>query len=247
MSNGMNMVDAIARHVMSAFLNGLWAGMALTFLVWGFQRLFRHMNATTRYLIWWATLLTVVFLPLLWLVGTTPLSAPLEGLTAASALDLPATYQDRRPMTTPVRPDSDLPTAGHPGPESFSQGQGIAAKNLKPEARNREDRDKNLGTPVTFPLNPASARSSHRRFSLPDIEGPVYKVSPGPWALIGLLVWLGCSLAMLMRLGWSYRYLSRLKAQCRPLERHFQENLVQWLTRFSPQISQGARGFAQTG
>lgn len=57
--------DAFVRLGVESLLNGLWQGAVLTALVWCLLRFIRGLNATTRYVIWGVTLLTVVSLPLL--------------------------------------------------------------------------------------------------------------------------------------------------------------------------------------
>lgn len=57
--------DAFVRLSVESLLNGLWQGAVLTALVWCLLRFIRGLNATTRYVIWGVTLLTVVSLPLL--------------------------------------------------------------------------------------------------------------------------------------------------------------------------------------
>ena len=59
----VDLIEAVARHAVEAMLNGLWQGTALTALVWCLLRLVPRTNATTRYVIWWGTLIAVICLP----------------------------------------------------------------------------------------------------------------------------------------------------------------------------------------
>lgn len=232
MSNELNIVDATARQIMGALLNGLWVGITLTALVWGFQRLFRQTNAATRYLIWWATLLAVVFLPFLWLGG--PVSFPGHGVesTEASARDHPVTPRSRQSLAPFVQSESYLPAPGHQTSEPVSSFQTPGGNHPNGETPDRQARSTDLSNSPVSSSYPSTVKSPYKGSTLPRMDGAVLRISPGPWAPIGLLVWLGLSLTMLMRLGWSYRHLSRLKAECQPLESHIQEPLVEWLARF---------------
>jgi beta-lactamase regulating signal transducer with metallopeptidase domain len=49
---------------MTIFLNGLWQGALLAAAIWLLLRLTPRLNAATRYVVWWATLLAVLGLPL---------------------------------------------------------------------------------------------------------------------------------------------------------------------------------------
>ena len=49
---------------MTTFLNGLWQGALIAAAVWLVLGLTPRLNAATRYVIWWATLLVVSLLPL---------------------------------------------------------------------------------------------------------------------------------------------------------------------------------------
>ena len=72
----MALVDltvSLARPAAEAMLNGLWQGTALTALVWCLLRLVPRTNATTRYVIWWGTLIAVICLPVV--AGRAPLNA----------------------------------------------------------------------------------------------------------------------------------------------------------------------------
>ena len=59
----VDLIEAIARQAVEAMLNGLWLGTALTALVWFLLKAVPRTNATTRYVIWWGTLIAVTCLP----------------------------------------------------------------------------------------------------------------------------------------------------------------------------------------
>lgn len=60
----LNSIEPIARITVESLINSIWQGMALTIVVFLILRTFRQINATTRYLIWWVTLIVVIGLPL---------------------------------------------------------------------------------------------------------------------------------------------------------------------------------------
>lgn len=60
----LELIEPVARLVAEALLNGLWQGVALAALVGLLLSVLKQINATTRYAIWWVTLLAVVCLPL---------------------------------------------------------------------------------------------------------------------------------------------------------------------------------------
>ncbi|MBC8120857.1 MAG: M56 family metallopeptidase [Gemmatimonadaceae bacterium] len=60
----LELIEPVARLVAEALLNGLWQGVALAALVGLLLSVLKRINATTRYAIWWVTLLAVVCLPL---------------------------------------------------------------------------------------------------------------------------------------------------------------------------------------
>jgi beta-lactamase regulating signal transducer with metallopeptidase domain len=60
----VDLIEAIARQAAEAMLNGLWQGTALVALVWCLLKVIPRTNATTRYVIWWGTLIAVICLPI---------------------------------------------------------------------------------------------------------------------------------------------------------------------------------------
>ncbi|HJQ68796.1 MAG TPA: M56 family metallopeptidase [Blastocatellia bacterium] len=59
-----DLVETVARATVEAMLNGLWQGTIVVAMVWALLRAIPRLNATTRYVIWWATLIAVVSLPI---------------------------------------------------------------------------------------------------------------------------------------------------------------------------------------
>ena len=88
----LDLIVPMARVTVEILFNSLLPGIALTALLWGLLRLVRGINATTRYLIWYVTLLAVICLPLFVFVshpsfktGPTPLSASVEPTPAPTS------------------------------------------------------------------------------------------------------------------------------------------------------------------
>ena len=71
----LDLVDPIARATVEVLFNSLLPGLALTALVWCLLRLVRSVNATTRYVVWYVTLLAVVCLPVSVFVSGVPRKA----------------------------------------------------------------------------------------------------------------------------------------------------------------------------
>lgn len=100
-------LDQSARAILQAMANGLWQGLALTVLVWCLLRLIPRLSATTRYAVWFVTLLGVAALPLLPLLPAVVMSqAPVPDQRfaelAPTPLEKPPTAA--MPATTPATP-----------------------------------------------------------------------------------------------------------------------------------------------
>lgn len=64
---------------MTLLLDSMWQGILVVAVMWGVLKLLPALNAATRYVCWWITLLAVVLLPLRAFVGNTetaPMTAP---------------------------------------------------------------------------------------------------------------------------------------------------------------------------
>ncbi len=83
-----NVAAAVA---VSSALNSLWLGLLLTALAAGMLRLLPRSNATTRYLVWFATLLLVVATPAMLLIPRPAAAASSYASSAAAPLAVPVT------------------------------------------------------------------------------------------------------------------------------------------------------------
>jgi beta-lactamase regulating signal transducer with metallopeptidase domain len=83
--------ETLSRSASELVLNGLWQGMLLGAVVWLVLRLFRNLNAATRYMVWFATLVAVIALPVL--SGRHDLSS-LAGFVSSVTSPAPEQYSE---------------------------------------------------------------------------------------------------------------------------------------------------------
>jgi len=226
-------IDLMARATVAAFLNSLWGGIALTGLVGCLLHVVRRTNATTRYLIWWATLLVLVCLPLL--AGLIPL--------AGSGGGKPTTFVQHSVTTSPE-------TSGNPVVIATPSEQAVGASSPLRDFDTRGDHHK--GREVSLRQSPGSATVSrnHDPSNLPSspfqrvlifLQSAVrnlrlaiaplfpFEFPPGRWALVLFAVWALVALAGIVRVVWSYLYLQRLKGRSESMSPRHQCRLRQWL------------------
>lgn len=196
----LELIDPIARVAMEALLNSLWQGLALAALVWGLLRVIRQTNSTTRYAVWWTTLLAVVCLPLL--------------VRWASSNDLETmhlTTSDRPSVEAPLVPLSESGEVAYSATRmtaSASPSGELGGTSGKRDDRSLEARDQSRPMRARFPVQLWSGR----------------------WSLYLFGGWLLVAAGMLARLVWSYGYVQRLKRRCSPLPPKYQHQLQRWLT-----------------
>jgi len=105
-------IDPIAHVVLEALINSLWQGILLSITVIFILRTIRKLNATTRYIILWLTLLTLAFLPFVRLLLITGES--IESIPASSKQET----ADKRSLVSPEQ-RSNLSLTESDGEESF--------------------------------------------------------------------------------------------------------------------------------
>ncbi len=124
MNTVLNLVTPLAHRAVEIALNGVWQGVLLTVVVWCLMRTFKHTDATTRFVLWWVTLIAVLWLP--WMPSALQMPWPDPAVqpqnVAAPVFDLPEVVV-RAPRLTPV--SGPRPTAGPspiapPQPPAFS-------------------------------------------------------------------------------------------------------------------------------
>jgi beta-lactamase regulating signal transducer with metallopeptidase domain len=228
-------IDPIVRVTLVALLNSLWGGIALTVLVGCLLRVVRRTNATTRYLIWWATLLAVVCLPPL--AGHIPLTGS-GGVNSANYI---------KPSVTPGPGTSNNPEVIVP-PSAQAAG---TSKSLKGSVmgsdppKGREVRQRQSPGGVIVSQNHPSSTLSDSLFQLPpvflqsairNLQSTIpprlpFEFLPGQWqwALLLFAVWALSALGRVVRVVWGCLYLQRLKRESEPLAPQHQSRLNQWL------------------
>lgn len=88
----VNSFEPIAAQLVEGLINGLWQGSLLAGLVWvSLRMLQRRINATTRFAIWWATLLLMLWLPWthLQVASQPPLTADFHARPRVLIFELP--------------------------------------------------------------------------------------------------------------------------------------------------------------
>ena len=106
----VDLIEAVARQAVEAMLNGLWQGTALAALVWGLLKLVPRTNATTRYVIWWGTLIAVICLPIV--ASRAPLTTDGDiGLTTYENTVIETSHRRDAENTEIAQRDTLRPTA----------------------------------------------------------------------------------------------------------------------------------------
>ncbi|MFQ5793914.1 MAG: M56 family metallopeptidase, partial [Candidatus Bipolaricaulia bacterium] len=99
----LDLIGPMARGTVEVLFNSLLAGMALTALIWGLLRLVRRINATTRYVVWYVTLLAVICLPLFIFISQVPSETGRTPLNAPVSVEVPSAPIPRAQETLPPR------------------------------------------------------------------------------------------------------------------------------------------------
>jgi beta-lactamase regulating signal transducer with metallopeptidase domain len=93
-------MNAITTLVISSILNTLWQAVLLSFVVWAGLRLTQwHVNAATRYVIWWLTLTAVFILPF---VLKTPVAPSAPEPTSAPSIQRELPARIAAPLAPPI-------------------------------------------------------------------------------------------------------------------------------------------------
>ena len=109
----VNLIEPIARATTEAMLNGLWQGTLLVALVWCLLKAIPRLNATTRYVVWWAALIAVICLP----------------IAAARGYDLARAAEAEPGLTSEIAPAFEAPRAAsssEPSVEAVSLNEASA-------------------------------------------------------------------------------------------------------------------------
>jgi beta-lactamase regulating signal transducer with metallopeptidase domain len=132
-------INPIAHVVLEALINSLWQGILLFITVICILRIIRKLNATTRYIILWLTLLTLAFLPFLRLLLITG-----ESIDFMSASTKQETVDQRLPV--PPKQRSNL--------SSFDSGR-LTESDGGESFLARLPRSKSINIPVPIKVLPS--------------------------------------------------------------------------------------------
>src|SRR5947199_10066906 len=105
-------------EMLEAVLNSLWQAAAVTAAVWLLLRSMPHINAATRYAVWWAVLAVLVLLPIATEVGRVSADRPLS--SQLNPPPAPGPMHPATPLTRPFEPGR--PISNTPMPRTVAAG-----------------------------------------------------------------------------------------------------------------------------
>jgi beta-lactamase regulating signal transducer with metallopeptidase domain len=124
-------LNPVAEGLVEVLLTSLIPGIVVTLLIWFILRLFSNLNATTKYVVWFMTLLTIVMLPLIVTLGTSSLRSANSEVTptldAVSQTEAtPIATQEAQPTLENLEPA--VPTAQ---PQVVAPSPSVSAERLR--------------------------------------------------------------------------------------------------------------------
>lgn len=188
----------IATTVVEALLNSLWQGTALAALSWCLLYLMRRTNATTRYIVWFVTLLSLSLTPFY-----SGLSSRIGAELTISGKTRAATFPAYTNLNQPNNPAgivSGFDNTGHPTVEH-------SAQSFRDEAR--EGREDRVGSATPDKISPTASPA-------------LLNLSSGRWTVLLLMVWLLIVGVKLFRVQRSWLHLRQLKRGCVPAAPKYQ-------------------------
>lgn len=189
----MNISEFIvtATSVVEALLNNLWQGIVLAALSGCLLQLMRRTNATTRYIVWFVTLLALSLTPF-YSGLSSRIEAGFKNSASVSAERTRALSQLNQP-NDPLSVNSSFENTGHSSIE-------LSGQSFRDEARERASE---AGTATPSKTSRAAS--------------PVMlNLSSGRWTELLLLAWLLIVGVKLFQVQRSYLYLRHLKRACVP-------------------------------
>lgn len=222
---------SLVRIVIETALNGLWQGVVLTTLVWCSLRVIKQMNAATRHMIWFVTLLLVSALPLLQLLrsahenhltGTiTILSA--EGGVAGAWANRAAAEE-----TTLSQPHADSQNELHPAEHASSASAALTA------ITTGLPKNKTV-TYFQVVCDPNAPVLKNEEDVFSGLTAMLMPGLPFRWSLTIVGIWFLFTLFFLLRIGRSFLRLKTLTKESRSLpalyQRYFEEAVAESLCR----------------
>ena len=194
----------------TTFLNGIWKGAFVAVSMGLFLKLFPRVNPTTRFTVWWATLLAIMAL----------LLAPFTPVTPSS--DSPAIRITKEPTTLAPALNEGLKFSQTPVPSSPSHA--LSAGKINPEPIT--DSKSELPGRQSHWVDAQTAASRSESIPLATALHPLIRFHSS-WLLRALEIsWASLSLLMLMRLGFGYRKLRGLKTGATPISSEWQARVT---------------------
>jgi beta-lactamase regulating signal transducer with metallopeptidase domain len=200
---------------MTTLLNGIWEGAFLAAAMWLFLKLLPRLNPTTRFTVLWVTLLAIVAL----LLGPFTPQAFIPGPFLPDAqTDSPAIAATNKPATiTPLAPlKTEEPKLSLQNPDKSFESHPVSVPKSKPEPVSEQ-------APESVEVQNGASRSGS--IAITAVAHPLIRIHSG--RILGALeiMWAFLSFVMLVRLGFGYRKLRRLKADATPVPAEWQLRL----------------------
>jgi beta-lactamase regulating signal transducer with metallopeptidase domain len=185
---------------MTTLLNGIWEGTFLTVVMWLFLKLFPRLNPTTRFTVLWVTLLAIVAL----LLGPFTPRAFVPGAQKDSSA-IAAANKLTTTASAPVKMDEPKLSSQNQHTSSESHSVFVPKPKLEPVSERASE--------FAEAGNGASRSGS---MAIAAVEHPLIRIHSA--RILGALeiIWALLSFVMLMRLGFGYQKLRRLKADATP-------------------------------
>jgi beta-lactamase regulating signal transducer with metallopeptidase domain len=202
---------------MTTLLNGIWEGTCLAVAMWLFLKLLPRLNPTTRFTVLWVTLLAIVALPLRPLLETLIEPFTPTAFIPGAQNDLPAIAATSKPtITTPAAVTMQAPKFNSEKTPTRSESHPLFVAKAKPEPASER-------TSVSVQAKSNTTQSGS--IAIAAVEHPLIRIHSG--RILGALeiMWAFLSFVMLVRLGFGYRKLRRLKADATPAPAEWQLRL----------------------
>ncbi|MGA2537363.1 MAG: M56 family metallopeptidase [Terracidiphilus sp.] len=194
---------------MTTLLNGILEGAFLAAAMCLFLKLFPRLNPTTRFTILWSTLLAIVALPLATL---TP-----RAFTPGAHMDSLAIAATNKPTTTTLAPASMQPSkSSYQNQDTHSELHSVSVP--------KSEFDPIYGR-ASESVGVLKSTSRSGSIATAAVEHPLIRIHSGKFLAALEIMWAFLSSGMLVRLGFSFRNLRRLKAKAKPAPADWQVRL----------------------
>jgi uncharacterized protein YjbI with pentapeptide repeats/beta-lactamase regulating signal transducer with metallopeptidase domain len=188
-------------------INSLWEGALLVVCIWLLLRAWPGINAATRYIVWSATLVATVVVPVATTLPFLTPSSPSRAVTA-TAVRVPI------PMVTHALTAESNSAAPAKHAAAPVQHGGASAKHAAARARGSDE----AAEPAESAAVTAPRMPERFRFTLP---------LPVVFAVLG--IWAALALLALLRLAIGLYRLEQLKRDALPLPVEYRDAMARWL------------------